>query len=98
MVAHRHVIAPGGELRVSALPLTHSICNRCYCVCGTGDAVDANHFRQRAASAREMAQFGEDRRLSDMLLEVACDLEAEAEIIEAEMVDASRRLAGLERP
>lgn len=46
--------------------------------------MDATHFRLRAARAREMAQFGDDIRLSRMLLEVALDLDAEAEAIEAE--------------
>jgi PilZ domain len=45
--------------------------------------LDAIHFRQRAADAREMAKSGDDIRLSQMLLEVAVDLEAEAEAIEA---------------
>jgi hypothetical protein len=45
--------------------------------------LDATHFRQRAARAREMAQSGDDVRLSRMLLEVAFDLDAEAEAIEA---------------
>jgi hypothetical protein len=45
--------------------------------------LDAIHFRQRAAHAREMAQSGDDLRLSRMLLEVALDLDAEADAIEA---------------
>ena len=45
--------------------------------------MDAIHFRERAARAREMAQSGDDLRLSRMLLEVALDLDAEAEAIEA---------------
>lgn len=45
--------------------------------------LDATHFRERAARAREMAESGEDIRLSWMLLEVALDLDAEAEAIEA---------------
>jgi hypothetical protein len=48
--------------------------------------LDAKYFRERAARARELAQSGEDMRLSQMLLEVAMDLEAEAEAIEAEHV------------
>jgi hypothetical protein len=48
--------------------------------------LDATHFRQRAASAREMAQSGDDLQLSRMLLDVASDLDAEAEAIEAETV------------
>lgn len=46
--------------------------------------MDADHFRQRAAHARELAQFGDDMRLSSMLLEVAIDLDAEAAAIEAQ--------------
>lgn len=46
--------------------------------------LDANHFRQKATRAREMAQSGDDIRLSRMLLEVALDLDAEAAAIEAE--------------
>jgi hypothetical protein len=45
--------------------------------------LDATHFRQRAARAREMAQSGDDLRLSRMLLEVALDLDAEAESMES---------------
>ncbi len=44
--------------------------------------MNAGHFRQRAAKAREMAQTGGDFRLSRMLLDVAQDLDAEAEAIE----------------
>lgn len=47
--------------------------------------MDAGHFRQRAERAREMAKSGDDIRLSRMLLEVAIDLEAEAEAIDAEV-------------
>jgi hypothetical protein len=52
--------------------------------------LDATHFRQRAASAREMAQSGDDIRLSRMLLEVALDLDAEAEAIEAAGISERR--------
>ena len=45
--------------------------------------MDATHFRQRAARAREMAESGEDIRLSKMLLDVAHDLDAEAKAIES---------------
>ncbi len=48
--------------------------------------MDATHFRQRAARARELAQSGDDIRLSRMLLDVALDLDAEAEAIESEMM------------
>jgi hypothetical protein len=44
--------------------------------------LDADHFRQRAARARELAQSGDDVRLSRMLLEVAEDLDAEAHAME----------------
>jgi hypothetical protein len=53
--------------------------------------LDAAHFRQRAARARELAQSGDDIRLSRMLLDVAIDLDAEAEAIEAEMVQDHHR-------
>ena len=51
--------------------------------------MDATHFRQRAASARELAQSGDDIRLSRMLLDVALDLDAEAEAIELELLTRS---------
>lgn len=57
--------------------------------------LDAAHFRERAARAREMAQSGDDLRLSRMLLEVALDLDAEAEAMEAK--GATPR-PGLRRP
>lgn len=50
--------------------------------------MDARHFRYRAERARELACSGEDPRLAQMLLQVAFDMEAEAEVIEA----ASRQL------
>src|SRR3954469_25451022 len=46
--------------------------------------LDALHFRKRAAIARELAQAGEDLRLAQMLMELAIELEAEADAIEAE--------------
>jgi hypothetical protein len=46
--------------------------------------LNAAHFRERAATARDLAKSGDDLRLSRMLLEVAHDLEAEAEAMEAE--------------
>jgi hypothetical protein len=52
--------------------------------------LDASHFRRRAANARELAQSGDDLRVSQMLLEVALDLDAEAEAIEAEQPRESR--------
>ena len=59
--------------------------------------MDATHFRQRAARAREMAQSGDDFRLSRMLLEVAADLDAEADAIEAD-IQAERRTLPRVRP
>jgi len=56
--------------------------------------LDAIHFRNRAAKAREMARAGDDVRLAQMLLEVASDLEAEAAVIEAEQRDAARTPPG----
>jgi hypothetical protein len=53
--------------------------------------LDAAHFRRRAAKAREMAQTGDDLRLSRMLLDVALDLDAEAEAIDAEIMAAPIR-------
>ncbi len=57
--------------------------------------MDANHFRDRAAKAREMARSGDDLRLAEMLLEVAFDLESEAEAIEAEQRAANLRTVPL---
>ncbi len=45
--------------------------------------MDAAHFRNRAAKAREMARAGEDARLAQMLLQVAADMDAEADAIDA---------------
>ena len=53
--------------------------------------MNASYFRQRAAIARELAQAGDDRRLAQMLLELAIDLDAEAEAIEAEQASAEDR-------
>jgi hypothetical protein len=53
--------------------------------------LNASHFRQRAARAREMAQFGDDFRISQMLLEVALDMDTEAAAIEARYPDEQRR-------
>lgn len=53
--------------------------------------MDAIHFRQRAARARELAQSGDDVRLSRMLLEVASDLDAEADAMETGDRDARPR-------
>ena len=55
--------------------------------------MDANHFRQRAAHAREMATSGEDPRLSQMLLEVARELDVEADSIEAEVATERRQFS-----
>ena len=54
--------------------------------------MDADHFRNRAAKAREMARIGEDARLSQMLLEVAADMDAEADAIEAAAMPAGRHV------
>jgi hypothetical protein len=51
--------------------------------------LDASYFRNRAAIARELAQTGDDVRLAQMLMELAVDLEAEAEAIEAEQASAA---------
>ena len=59
--------------------------------------MDATHFRRRAASAREMAQSGEDIRLSQMLLDVAIDLEAEAAAIDAAEITEKRRFHRMRR-
>jgi hypothetical protein len=61
-------------------------------------ALDAAHFRQRAAHAREMAQSGDDVRLSRMLLEVALDLDAEAEAMESNDVAERRGFPRVIRP
>lgn len=53
--------------------------------------MNASYFRQRAAIARELAQAGDDRRLAQMLLELAIDLDAEAEAIETEQASAENR-------
>jgi hypothetical protein len=58
--------------------------------------LNAAHFRKRAATARELAKSGDDMRLSRMLLEVAHDLEAEAEAMDAE-IGVSCRHAPLDR-
>jgi hypothetical protein len=55
--------------------------------------LEAIHFRLRAAHAREIAQFGDDLRLSRMLLDVALDLDAEAEAMEAEQTKQLNRIA-----
>jgi hypothetical protein len=60
--------------------------------------LDAAHFRKRAARAREMAQSGDDVRLSRMLLEVALDLDAEADAMETREVRERRRFPRLSRP
>jgi hypothetical protein len=59
--------------------------------------LDAAHFRERAARARELAQSGDDIRLSRMLLDVALDLDAEAAAIEAETANERQGL-GHTRP
>jgi hypothetical protein len=66
-----------------------------FCDQNREDDVDATHFRQRAARAREMAQSGDDIRLSRMLLEVAVDLDAEADAIESSHAADRRRFPRL---
>jgi hypothetical protein len=61
-------------------------------------ALDAAHFRKRAARAREMAQSGDDVQLSRMLLEVALDLDAEADAMETRLVSERRRFPRVRRP
>ena len=46
--------------------------------------MDALHFRTRAAKARIMAKNGDDVQLSRMLLDLADELDAEADLMEAE--------------
>ena len=53
--------------------------------------MNAEHFRERAARAREMAQFGDDLRIAQMLLEVARDMDAEADSIESGQPNEQRR-------
>ena len=60
--------------------------------------MDAAHFRKRAARAREMAQSGDDVRLSRMLLEVALDLDAEADAMETGGAKERRHFPRLRRP
>jgi hypothetical protein len=60
--------------------------------------LDAAHFRKRAARAREMAQSGDDVRLSRMLLEVALDLDAEADAMETGSATERRRFPRLRWP
>jgi hypothetical protein len=45
--------------------------------------MDALHFRKRARQARELARDGEDMRLTQLLLAMADDMDAEAEAIDA---------------
>ena len=51
--------------------------------------MSATYFRQRAIRARQMAEFGEDLRLTRMLLELAGEFDAEADLIEAEALGNS---------
>jgi hypothetical protein len=60
--------------------------------------LDAAHFRKRAARAREMAQSGDDVRISRMLLEVALDLDAEADAMETGDAKERRHFPRLRRP
>jgi hypothetical protein len=45
--------------------------------------MDALHFRRRAEQARELARDGEDMRLTQLLLALADDMDAEAEAMDA---------------
>ena len=45
--------------------------------------MNADHFRKRAADARDMAGSGEDPRIAAMLLDLAKEMDAEAALIEA---------------
>jgi hypothetical protein len=45
--------------------------------------MDALHFRKRAQQAREQARDGEDMRLTQLLLAMADDMDAEAEAMDA---------------
>jgi hypothetical protein len=60
--------------------------------------LDAAHFRNRATRAREMAQSGDDVQLSRMLLEVALDLDAEAEAMEADGATERRGFQRVRHP
>lgn len=51
--------------------------------------MDALHFRQRAEQARELARNGEDMRLTQLLLALADDMDAEAEAIDDESIMAT---------
>lgn len=46
--------------------------------------MDALHFRRRAEQARELARDGEDMRLTQLLLALADDMDAEAEAMDAD--------------
>ncbi len=59
--------------------------------------MDAAYFRYRAQRAREMARAGEDPRLTQMLLEVALEMEAEAELIESQAA-TKRNMARSSQP
>jgi hypothetical protein len=63
--------------------------------------LDALHFRNSAKRARIMAQNGDDLRISRMLLQLADELDAEADLIEAEAQTTAgvpRRTAAFESP
>lgn len=53
--------------------------------------MNAAHFRHRAQRAREMAEVGDDPRLVELLLEVAADMEAEANAIERADAQAAKQ-------
>ena len=53
--------------------------------------MDAAHFRRRAQKARELARTGEDARLTQMLLDVAAEMDAEADAMEATLKPQASR-------
>ncbi len=53
--------------------------------------MDAAHFRHQAEHARAMAELGDDPLLTQMLLDVARDLDAEADAIQAKAAAASSK-------
>jgi hypothetical protein len=60
--------------------------------------VNGNHFRTRAATARAMAETGSDPRLSLLLLELARDLEAEADAMETNVTSPETRTIAVPAP
>ncbi len=60
--------------------------------------MDATHFRHRAERARELARTGDDPRLAMMLLEVAVEMEAEAEAMDAAAEPGTQSANGRLKP